>query len=193
MAQASIISRPSQLPSAEINLGGTSTTEKVFLNTAGTPLICPFPGLEELAGANGKKCSMFKVVAFGRATTGTTANVTIQLQFGTSATTASNLDMESGAAVSFVSASGSWSIEGTYIIDYTSGKIGGYSNCTHTAATATTLTAAAAIDNIVTSSSTAALSFTTTSVQGMVLTCTFSSGNAANVAYVDGFQIEMIG
>jgi len=128
MAQASVVSRPKQLPSAELNLAGTSTSEKVFTDSATTPaaLVLPLPSLEALAGANGKKMSVIRIIAAGRVTGGTTTNFTAQLQFGTSTTVASNTDLESGAAVAVNSASGLWMIEGTYLLDYTSGKIDGY-------------------------------------------------------------------
>ncbi len=192
MPQASAISRPKfGLPSAELNLGGTSTSEKVFLGSDGNPLVLPLP-VADLAGPAGKRLSAFKIFAAGRVTGGTTTNLTVQLQYGTSATVASNLDLESAAAVAVNSVSGIWTLDGTYVIDNVSGKIDGYSNCLISGSTVT-FTATAKADNTVTSSSTATLSFTTTDVQGFVLTGTFSGGSANNVAYVDVFQLEMIG
>lgn len=193
MGQASTISRAA-LPSAELNLGGTATTEKVFCLYGSTTVACilPLPSLDALAGANAKKFSIVKITAAGRVTGGTTTNFTPQLQFGTSTTVASNTDVESGVAVAVNSASGIWSIEGTYFIDYTSGKIDGYA-ANFLSGSTVTYTAVAKADNTISSSSTPAFSFTTSSLQGFVLTGTFSSGNASNVAYVDVFQLEMVG
>jgi hypothetical protein len=193
MGQASIISRAA-LPSAELNLAGTSTTEKVFTISTSTSVACilPLPSLEALAGATGKRMSCVRIRAWGRVTGGTTTNFTPQLQFGTSTTVASNTDLESGAAVAVNSVSGVWAIDGLYYIDHVSGKIDGYASNFLSGSTVT-LTAAAKADNTISASSTPAFSFTTTSAQGFVLTGTFSSGNAANVAYVDGFQLEMVG
>lgn len=191
MGQASAIARATQLPSAELNLGTTSTTEKVFLNAAGTALVCPLP-LGGLAASAGKQMSMFRIIAAGRVTGGTTTNFTAQLQFGTSTTTASNTDVESSVAVAVNSVSGLWAIEGTYMLDYTSGKIDGYA-ANFISGSTVTYTAVAKADNTISSSSTPAFSFTTTLVQGFVITGTFSSGNASNVAYADVFQLEMIG
>lgn len=193
MGQASIISRAS-LPSAELNLAGTSTSEKVFTISTSTTTACilAMPSLEALAGSTGKKMSLVRITAAGRVTGGTATNFTPQLQFGTSTTVASNTDLESGAAVAVNSVSGTWLIDGLYTIDYTSVKIDGFASNFLSGSTVT-LTAAAKADNTISASSTPALSFTTNTAQGFVLTGTFSSGNAANVAYVDVFQMEMIG
>lgn len=193
MGQASTMSR-AQLPSAELNLGGTSTTEKVFCVAGSTTLacVCPLPSLETLAGSTGKKFSIIKITAGGRLTGGTTTNFTPQLQFGTSITVASNTDMESGQAVAVNSVSGGWLIEGTYFIDYTSGKIDGYS-ANFTSGSTVTYLAVAKADNTISSSSTPAFSFTTSTAQGFVVTGTFSSGNASNVAYLDVFTLEVVG
>lgn len=193
MGRASTISKAA-LPSAELNLGGTSTAEKVFCLAGSTTVACvlPLPTLEALAGSTGKKFSLVKIYAAGRVTGGTTTNFTAQLQFGTSITATSNTDMESGAAVAVNSVSGQWIIDGTYAIDYTSGKIDGYAANMISGSTVT-YTAVAKADNTITSSTTAALSFTTSTPQGFVVTGTFSSGNASNVAYLDVFHMEEIG
>lgn len=193
MPQASAISKAS-LPSAELNLGGTSTSEKVFTISTSTTTACilPIPSLEALAGANAKKMSILKVYAAGRVTGGTTTNFTPKLYWGTSTTVASDTAFMSGAAVAVNSVSGMWAIEGTLFLDYTSVKIDGYFTNMITGSTVT-LTAAAKATATLSASSTPAFSFTTNSLQGFVLTGTFSSGNAANVAYVDVFQLEMIG
>ena len=193
MGQASVISRAS-LPSAELNLGGTSTSEKVFTISTSTSTACilPLPSLEALAGSTGKKMSVIKITAAGRVTGGTTTNFTAQLQFGTSTTVASNTDIESAAAVAVNSVSGLWSLESTLLVDITSGKLDGYSACFISGSTVT-YTAVAKSDNTISASSTPVLSLTSNSQQGFVVTGTFSGGNASNVAYIDVFQLEMIG
>ncbi len=193
MAQASVISHAS-LPSAELNLGGTSTAEKVFTISTSTSTACilPLPSLDALAGPTFKRLSVVKIVAAGRVTGGTTTNFTPKLYFGTSTTVASDTSVGTGAAVAVNSVSGTWIIEGTYVIDNVSGKItGSFSN--QTSGSTVTYTAVAAATTVITSSTTPALSFTTTSAQGWVVTGTFSAGNASNVAYVDVFQMEMVG
>lgn len=193
MGQASVIARPKQLPSADLNLGGTSTSEKVFTDSASTPAALVLPlDMDALAAANGKKCSIFKIIAAGRVTGGTTTNFTPKLYFGTSTTVASDTAFASGAAVAVNSVSGIWAIEGMFVLDYVSGKIDGYFTNMVSGSTVT-LTAAAKATATISSSSTPALSFTTQSQQGFVLTGTFSGGNASNVAYVDVFQLEMVG
>jgi hypothetical protein len=136
--------------------------------------------------------SVLQIRAAGRVTGGTSTNYTPKLYWGTSLTTASNTVIGSGAAVAVNSVSGLWEINATLFTDYTSGKIDGYFTNMVSGSTVT-LTGAAKLTNTVSSSSTPAYSFTTTSQQGFVVSGTFSSGNAGNVAYVDVFQLEMIG
>lgn len=187
MGAVDTIRRPVQLPSAELNLSGTSTSEKVFLTTGGLPLILPFPSAGELAGANGKKMSLIRITAAGRVTGGTTTNWTMQLQYGTSATPSSNTDIESGAAVAVNSVSGQWCLIAHLMIDNTSGKIDGFAHHIISGSTVT-YTAVAKADNTITG-----VVPDGSATLGFVLTGTFSSGNASNVAYVDVFQLEMLG
>ena len=88
MGQASIIAKGNQLPSAELNLGGTSTSTKVYLNSAGTA-VTALLDRETLAGSTGKTFSKIRVLAAGRVTGGTTTNFTPTIYWGTSTTTAS--------------------------------------------------------------------------------------------------------
>jgi hypothetical protein len=193
MGHASCVSE-AVLPSAELNLGGTSTTEKVFCVAGSTTLACilPLNDMETLAGATGKRASMIKITAAGRVTGGTTTNYTPKLYFGTSITVASDLAIGTGATVAVNSVSGTWMIEWTGTIDNVSGKIDGFFSNMVSGSTRT-YTAAAAATAAITSATTPALSFTTASAQGFVITGTFSGGNAANVAYVDVFQLEVVG
>ena len=196
MAQASIISRADKLPSAELNLGGTSTSEKVFLQNGSTTaaLFCPLP-VPDLVATNLKQCAVFDVLVAGRVTGGSSAvTFTPKLYFGTSTTAASDTVLESAAAVTVTAVSGGWFIRGTLIIDYTSGKIDGGTWCFGNGTTSV-LTALTKIENVPSASSTAVLTVNSpTTQQGFVVSGTFgTNGQAANVAYVDIFQVEMIG
>ncbi len=109
---------------AEFNLGGTSTSEKVFCTSDTTPLaiVCPLPGatVSNLT-TTGRQLLRIRVTAGGRVTGGTTTNWTAQLQFGTSTTVASNTDIESGAAVAVNSVSGLWEIQANLVVGVTEG------------------------------------------------------------------------
>lgn len=191
--QASVIARGQQLPSRELNQGGTGTAALVFLDstTATAPIVAKL-NMGALSVSTGKLCSAFKVTMGGRVTGGTTTSFTPTLYWGTSATTASNTAICTGAAVAVNSVSGTWYLEATLQIDQVSGKITGHFK-NQVSGSTVTYTAEAVITNVITSSSTPALSFTTNTAQGFVAAGTFSSGNAANVAYLDVFQIAMIG
>ncbi len=188
MPQASVIARPKQIPSAEINLGGTSTSKKAFLDNSGAVLVCPFPSGGQLSSNTLKQMSIFKVVLGGRVTGGTTTNFTPSLQYGTSATVASNTDILTGAAVAVNSVSGLWMIEAVCMVDYTSKKIDSSITIQKVSGSTVTLTAAATGTNVITS-----VSADVGTALGFVAACTFSAGNAGNVAYVDVFQVEMVG
>lgn len=196
MAQASIISRAAGLPSAELNLGGTSTAEKMFTTSTSstTALFCPLP-VPDLVATNLKQCSVFRVLVAGRVTGGSSAvTFTPKLYWGSSTTIASNTVLESAAAVTVTAVSGGWFIEGTLIIDYTSGKIDG-ATCCFGNGTTSVFTAITKIENVPSSSTTPALTVANpTALQGFSVSGTFgTNGQAANTAYVDVFQVEMVG
>lgn len=191
MGQASVIFKGNQLPSAELNLAGTSTSTKVFLNSAGTA-VTVLLDKDAFAGPTFKTFSKFRLVAAGRVTGGTTTNWTPTIYWGTSTTTASNTALCTGATVAVNSVSGTWNIEADLEIDNTSTKItGSFSN--QTSGSTVTYTARAVITNVITASSTPALSFSTQTAQGFCVAGAFSSGNAGNVAYLDVFQLEYVG
>src|SRR5690242_398812 len=98
MPNISASQKAQPLPSAEINLGGTSTNEKQFLQASatalaatGTPLTC------YAEGSNLMKNRPFQVVVGGRLTTGTSAAFTASLYWGTSTTSTSNTKIATGA------------------------------------------------------------------------------------------------
>jgi len=184
VGQASVISRLNRTP-RELNQGGTSTSEVVFTSDGTLPVLCHLPAAEKLASANNTTSVMFRVLAWGQVTGGTTANYTPQLQFGTSATASSNTDIDSGTAVAVNSNNGQWFTEALLIWDTVSDTIDGISRNAVFGSTRT-LTAWAAIDNSVTADPSANTEF------AFVMTGTFSAGNASNTATLGGFQIEEV-
>ena len=182
------ISRPSRVP-RELNQGGTGTSELVFSVDGTLPVILPLPSAGQVAGAQGPARSQMgciRILAFGRVTGGTTTNYTPQLQYGTSITPGSNTDIESGGAVAVNSVSGFWWIEAVLFIDNASGKMSGCSRHMVHGST-TTFTDWAAIDNNITG-----VDPDGNGTLGFVVTGTFSAGNAANAAYLDGFLMELV-
>ena len=186
MADASVISRMNGKP-RELNQAGTGTAELVFTSDGTVPIICPFPDALRDRLLEGTVTSIravrFTVRAWGRITGGGTTNYTAQLQWGTSATPTSNADVDSGAAVAVNSANGKWFMESELIVDSTSLTIDGTSANLILGSTRT-LTGPAT-----SATATKTLSLTSTSVQGFVVTGTFSAGFATNAAYLDGFEI----
>ena len=115
------------LPSAEVNLGGTSTSEVQFLTAsaqnnvaAGQPLVCYFPG----SGIVNRR--LFRVRCGGRVKGGSAAsNFTGSVYFGVSSTVASNTKILTTGAVALAANQGQWNIEGRLSWDSTSGIIEG--------------------------------------------------------------------
>ncbi len=169
------------LPSAEINLGGTSTNELFFKTAsaqngvaAASTLVCYTPG------SNVMKQRPFKVRVGGRVTTGTSATATFSLYWGTTSLSASNIKVASNSAV-IATASRNWFIEFTGQWDSTSSQIMGVQSgwVAGSVVSGTVITA---------STSTVDLSGESTS-NGFTVTGTFSSGNASNAAFVDFFEV----
>lgn len=170
------------LPSAELNLGGTSTAEAQFKTAAAegstaaaATLVCYMPG------SNTMKQRRFTVRVGGRLTGGGTTNFTGKLYWGTSSTIGSNTNIATTGAIAVNSASATWELEIVAAWDSTSQKITGLQKGW--------VNATAVAQVIVTNVPTAVdLSAESTS-NGWTVTGTFSSGFAGNVAYVDYFEV----
>ena len=107
-----------KLPGAAI--GTSSTAAAQFLDSASNPAILYIrPG-------SSYSNRMFRVLAYGRATTGASTNVTITLYYGISSTIASNTVIEASTARAVNTASANWFIEAVMMYDSTSQKIGGF-------------------------------------------------------------------
>ncbi len=167
----------------ELNQGGTSTSETVFTTDGTIPVVCYLPTGAQLSGANPLKCARFWVRAWGRVVTSGTLNFTAQLQAGTSATAASNTDIEDSGTTSLASLTTNWSIDANLLWDGDSNRING----SGTTQVHTTLDAWTTIDNAIT-----AYDPDGNTTLGFVVTGTFGTGAAGNKCYLDGFQIDII-
>lgn len=127
------------------------------------------------------KTKAFRVVAYGTATAGTTANFTPKIFFGNATTTV----LAALSARAYDSATGKWFIEATCTLDLTNGKINGmiagYSGVTN-----------ATIENEAVI--TAVTCATQAALDGAILTVggLFSAANASNAAKLDGFLLEVL-
>lgn len=177
------------LPSAELNLGGTSTSEKQFLSAtasggvaAGGLCQCRIPG------SNVLKNRPFIVRVGGRVTGGGSTNFTVKVYYGNSTTISSNTSLATSGAIAVNSASGDFFLELTCSWDNTSQKIGGvfYGWVNATAVAQVILSNLPTAVDLATEPA-----LTTNSGTQNVLSVTgqFSSGFAANIAYVDVFEV----
>lgn len=182
MSDIQASNRAIPLPSAEINLGGSSTNE-VFFKTAsaqngvasGTTLICYAPG------SNSLKNRPFRVRVGGRVTAGTAASFTANLYWGTASLSASNTKIATHGAGIAASASTNWQLTFEGMWDATSSQIVGFFSG-YVAGQVKTPTVQT------TSATSVDLSGESTS-NGFTISASFSSGNASNVAYVDYFEV----
>lgn len=181
MGNASVIRQMDGKP-RELNQGGTGTSAIIFSTDGTIPVLLPLPSAGELASGSGTtgRSSSFRVKAWGRVTGGTTTNYTVTLYYGTSLTAASNTVIEASTARAVDSADHLWEIECHLNVDAVSDKIQGTGEST----VACLFDARAAINNIPTS-----VDVTGNGTLGFVVAGTFSSGNAANTAHLDGFQL----
>lgn len=167
----------------ELNQGGTSTSATVFTSDGTTPVLAYLPVSGVLGGPSPQQGSRFRIRAWGRVVTAGTYNFTVFLQYGTSATAASNTDISNSGTVSLASLTTNWLIDAELVWDGDSNRINGYQrNQVHT-----TLEATAAIDNAITSADPDA-----GTTRAFVVGATFGTGAAGNKAYLDGLQIDII-
>jgi hypothetical protein len=167
----------------ELNQGGTSTTKTPFTTDGSTAVVCYLPSSAQFSGANPGKCKYFQVRAWGRVVTSGTLNFTASLQLGTSATAASNSDIEDSGTTSLASLTTNWSIDAKLLWDGDSNRING----SGTTQVHTTLDAWTTIDNAQTS-----IDPDGGTTLGFVVCGTFGTGAAGNKCYLDGFQIDEI-
>ncbi len=176
---------------AELNLGGTSSSEKVFIDADSNAVICALPpGILGPSTTVGRQFAWFLVRYGGRVTGGTTTTFAAQLQWGSSTTPTSNTDIESGpSAVAVNSNAGIFGGVAEVLIAVTgtgTARIEAFSNQA-TFGSTRTYTAVAVSDNSITT-----YDATSLTVTGFLVTGTFGTGNAGNLAYLDMFTVEVV-
>jgi hypothetical protein len=166
------------LPSRELNQGGTSTAAQQFKD----PGVSAYPPLAIQVPADGKfKNKAMLIRAWGRVEGGTTTNFTIGLYWGKSATVANNTLLEASTARAVNSAKAPWMIEALVVWDDDAQKLQGFGR----SMVNNLFDAEAALNNAISSVDPDGGATT----YGLTLCGTFSSGNAGNKAYVDGFEL----
>lgn len=177
------------LPSAELNLGGTSTVETLFKSAtasggvaAGSPLQCRLPG------SNTLKNRPFVIRLAGRVTGGGTTNFTAQLYLGNTTSATTNAKLATTGAIAVNSSSGNFLLETKCMWDSTSGKIGGYFEG-YVNATAVAQVINSTLPTSVDLSTEANLNVAAATTNAITCTGTFSSGFAGNLAIVDVFEV----
>lgn len=178
MSSASTVAIMHAKPAQLADIGTTFTLFKTSASSS-VPVKLFLPGSGKLTGKG------FRVVASGQVTTATSANVTVTLQSGTSATTGSNTTIEASGAVAVNTTSSPFKVWADLIVDDVLKTLRG-SGGSQVAGTTASL---ATLDNSPTSIDPAAaedgsLAFT--------VGVTFSSGNASNVADLKDFHLEVI-
>ncbi len=178
------------LPSAEINLGGTSTSEAQFLTASamggrasGQPLACRIPG------SNTLKQRLFNIIVAGRVTGGGTTNLTLNLYLGNSTTIASNTNIATSGAIAVNSMSGNFKLICECGWDSVSTKLQGimYGWVNATAIAQVIMTSVVTKPDLSTETN---LNLSTKAPDpSLTVTGTFSSGFATNVAYIDTFEV----
>lgn len=180
MANAETFRIAAKLPSKEINLGGTGTTELNFLGSDGNNLACFIPGSGAL------QFKPFKIYAAGRVISGSTYNFTVAMYFGPVATlfgATGHTTIATTGAVAAATTQGNWELEWNGVWDNTSqrlcGRISGFVYATAVAVAISGGIATGVDLNTATSSE----------GQGITITGTFGTGHASNAAYVDVFEV----
>lgn len=128
---------------------------------------------------------LFGVRAWGRFTTGTSGTALATIQYGTSVTAGSNTDI-CALGANTVATNGNWSISTELQWDSTSqilrGSMWGTSGDTPTI-----------LGLVVNTATKTGVDLTTASTSiGLVMSAKFGTSNASNVAFLDGFEMEVL-
>lgn len=154
-------------------LGASSTAEFQFSKSASRYRLA-------VPGSGALDHTPFKVKCWGRATGGTTTNLTINLDWGGSATISSNTTFATTGAIAVNSESGNFYLEALCIADATSEKLQGNFNgwVNNTAVDTTINTEVGTVD---------------LSDEELFVTCTgtFSASDAASLAVLLGLELEV--
>ena len=174
MAGTAVAIQADNLPSADV---GDATAETQFLDTQATAVRMQL----KLPSGGAYKNRQFVVRVGGRAIGGTAGNFTANLDFGLSATIATNTTIAStGADDLNVTTSRGWGIEATLFWDGTGNTLSGFDR----SYTGDIYNATATIDAIPTSADP-----TDDGGYGFTVTALFSATDSSNSAFVDYFSV----
>ena len=179
MPNASTIQRATVKP-RELNQGGTSTSAIVYTSDGTIAVAIP---LDRGAFSIGSTVattvqSRFQVHAWGRCS-GTSTNYTSALLFGTSSSSTSTLETSTTTAAPVTG--GTWWMKAELAYDYNAKILNGVVSSQVSSAAVNVF---AVIDAVPTPDQTSDYYF--------FISGTFSSGAAANLAYLDGFEINAL-
>lgn len=160
----------------------SSTAAACFVTASDStkPCILYFPTVPTL------QTILFDIRAWGRFTTGTSGTALATLQYGTSATAASNTDIAALGA-NTVATNGNWSLHVELQWDSTSQILRGWME----GISGDTPTMLGPIVNTATKSS-VDLTVAGGSGVGLVMSAKFGTSNASNVAFLDGFTMAVL-
>ena len=158
--------------------GASSTAEFLFAKSSSRYILYA-PGSNKLLNRP------FRVHLWGRATGGTTTNLTIKLYSGISATIGSNTNIATSGAIAVNSVSGNFRLVSDMVWDATSDKYQGVFYG-HINGTAVSDTINASV--IVPASDPSVAEGT----NGFTATGQFSASNANSLAILDGFELEVL-
>jgi hypothetical protein len=180
-----------KLPVSVTNIG---TTQTAFTDAGGSAIVVNLPpyNVQPLTSdtdfLRSTQNRPFDLKAWGRVTTATTSSFQPSIFVGNNATLASDSSLIAPAAVSIVSASGSWLLEAELMWDVTGLKINGiywgWINGTATAQTIVTSAVALTAANFFTPAA------GTPNGLSFLVAVSFSVGNAGNTAWLDGFDAD---
>lgn len=181
MPGANVIARADGKP-RELNQGGTSTS-LINFSVDGTVFVRLPVTSARITGSGSSGLTAYTVPvrarAWGRCTGGTTTNYTASLRFGTSTTSISTI--EASGAVAIGSANHVWRVEAELIFDSANNRVIGMG----TSLVNATVGAVATLDNAITPD------LDDASLQYYFFVAgTFSSGDAGNASYLDGFELS---
>jgi len=168
-------------------LANPITTAGIFLRTSADnptkPAAVYFPPVAGTGTTGGAQTLRFQVHAWGTVVTSVTSNFQALLYYGVSTTAASNTAMITLTNRSYVSATGQWVIEFDGVWNNRTQVIAG--TMLGTSFNLTTLETQALITPVT------AVDLTVSGL-GMSVGALFGTTGAGNIAYMDGFELEVL-
>jgi hypothetical protein len=161
---------------------GNVTSATVFLQSDNSAKAASVYVPDQWQDATTAGSLAFNLRAWGRVTPGTSGNFTPVIQSGTSITAGSNTNCITGGAASYTT-SGCWRLDANMVWDFTSKTVNGVFFGNN--ASAGTIVTSAASTQLTT------INYATNGL-GFSVSALFGSSNAGNLAYLDGFVLEVM-